>query len=126
MSKRKFKIVPSKSVFSDVDDTLIMWEPEGGNFKNHPEAIEIDMFGTKKLFLPMWDNIQKLKIFYERGYEVVVWSLSSKEWADKVVDALGIREWVDYCVSKPDFYLDDREVDHFMLPEKRIYYPHKP
>jgi hydroxymethylpyrimidine pyrophosphatase-like HAD family hydrolase len=124
--KRKYKIVPSKSIFSDVDDTLIKWAEPGCNFKDHPEAIKLDMFGSPIWVLPMWENINALKKFYESGYEVVVWSLSSKQWAEEVVKVLGIEQWVDYCVSKPDFFLDDREITHFMLPEKRIYYPYKP
>lgn len=126
MSKRKYKIVPSRSLFSDVDDTLIKWPEPGLSFEHHPDAIKVDMFGTMFWVIPMSENINTLKKFYESGYEVVVWSLSSKQWAEKVVAALGLGEWVDYCVSKPDFFLDDREVTHFMLPEKRIFYPFKP
>lgn len=126
MQKRKYKIVPSRSIFSDVDDTLIKWAEPGCDFKNHPDAVELNMFGSQIWVIPMLENINTLKKFYETGYEVVVWSLSSKQWADEVVDKLGLRPWVDYCVSKPDFFLDDREVTHFMLPEKRIFYPLKP
>jgi hypothetical protein len=127
MSKRKYKIVPSRSIFSDVDDTLIKWPQPGTSFKDHPDAIELNMLGGGTMWvIPMLENINALKKFYETGYEVVVWSMSSKQWADVVVDKLGLREWVDYCVSKPDFYLDDYEVTHFMFPEKRIFYPHKP
>ncbi len=120
-SKRKQKIIPSKSVFCDVDDTLIAWPKPGQGFENHPDAITVDMFGTMMKVLPMWDNIATLKSFYEKGYEVVVWSLSSKQWAEHIVKKLKIEDWVDYCVSKPDFYIDDKEIGHFMLPEKRIY-----
>jgi hypothetical protein len=126
MDKRKYKIVPSRSLFSDVDDTLIKWPEPGSSFQNHPEAIQLVMFdGTPEWYIPMWENINTLKKFYETGYEVVVWSLSSKQWAEQVVDKLGLRPWVDYCVSKPDFFLDDREPNHFLLPEKRIFHPFK-
>lgn len=118
---RKIKIIPSRSVFVDVDDTLIKWEIEGISFQNHPECITLDMFGTQKRFLPMWSNINKVKSFYEKGYEIVIWSLSSKQWAEQVVKKLGLEDYVDFCVSKPDFYIDDKEADHFMLADKRIY-----
>lgn len=125
-NNRKYKIVPSRSVFSDVDDTLIKWPEPGFSFKDHPDAIELDMFGSSIWVIPMLSNINTLKKFYESGYEVVVWSLSSKQWAEEVVEKLGLKAWVDYCVSKPDFFIDDREITHFMLPEKRIYYPYNP
>lgn len=122
MSKNKrLKIVPSRSIFVDVDDTILRWEKPGQSFKHHPDRVEMTMFGTTRYFLPMLGNIAKLKSFYERGYEVVVWSLSSKEWAEEAVKNLGLENYVDFCVSKPDFFLDDKEVTHYMLPEKRIY-----
>lgn len=123
MAKRKMKIVPSRSVFVDVDDTLVKWEMEGSSFENHPECLVLDMFGTPKRVLPMWGNINKVKAFYEKGYEVVIWSLSSKQWAEQVVKRLGLEEWVDFCVSKPDFYIDDKDASHFMLEDKRVYIP---
>lgn len=122
MSKnRKQKIIPSRSVFVDIDDTVLLWEKPGQSFKNHPDRIEMTMFGSTRYFLPMRGNIEKLKSFYERGYEIVMWSLSSKEWAEEAVEKLGLKEYVDFCVSKPDFIIDDKDATHFMLPEKRIY-----
>lgn len=125
MPKRKQKIIPSKSVFSDVDDTLIRWPIDGQTFDNHPEAFEVDMFGKKMKVLPMWDNIATLKSFHEKGYETIVWSLSSKQWAEYIVKKLNLEDWVDHCLSKPDFYIDDKDINHFMLPSKRIYHEPK-
>lgn len=125
MSKRKYKITPSRSIFCDVDDTLIKWPAPDEDFKNHPDAIELDMFGTPLWVIPMTTNINTLKKFYETGYEVIVWSMSSKQWAEKVIEKLGLSSWIDYCVSKPDFFLDDCEAVRFMIPERRIFYPHK-
>lgn len=125
MDKRLYKIVPSRSVFVDCDDTLIHWPVPGSGdtFELRDDKITMDLFGTPLHVIPMEDNINTLKQFYQRGYEIVVWSLSSKQWAEQVVERLGLKDYVDFCVSKPDFYIDDRPVEHFMLPEKRLYAP---
>lgn len=120
---RKYKIIPSKSVFCDVDSTLIEWAQPGETFEKHPRAILVEMFGETKYVVPMLRNIETLKKLYTKGYEVVVWSLSSKQWAEYIVEQLGLKDYVDFCVSKPDFFLDDKEVSDFMLPEKRLYHP---
>lgn len=126
MGKYRIKITPSKSVLCDVDDTILAWALPGESFEDHPEAIEMTtLSGAKVKYLPMWDNIDTIKRFYERGYEVIIWSASSKEWAEQAVQKLGISDWVDLCISKPDYYVDDREVGHFMFPEKRLYKPRK-
>lgn len=124
MKKKVIKIQPSRAVYVDVDDTLIIWPGDNMDFNNHPEKIQMDCMGKLLTVIPHHRHIAILKRFYESGYDIVVWSASSKEWAQQAINKLGIEDWVDYCLSKPDFYIDDRDINHFILPEKRIY--HKP
>lgn len=69
--------------------------------------------------MPHQANINFLIKMWKLGYEVIVWSKTGKSWASAVTKALGIEQYVDHCLTKPDFYMDDLEVDHWMGP--RIY-----
>ncbi len=42
-----------------------------------------------------------------------VWSKTGKSWAQAVVEKLGIEEYVVGTLSKPDFLLDDRDVNQW-------------
>jgi len=121
--KKRIKIIPSKSVFCDVDDTLIKWPTKKRSFQDNPKAIKLNFLGNKMTVLPLEENIAKLKSFHKKGYEIVVWSLSSKQWAEYIVKKLNLTNYVDVCLSKPDFYIDDKDAAEFMLPDKRIYHP---
>lgn len=111
--------MPVRALYSDIDDTLIMWE--SNEFFNESRSFEIEFMGTKRKFSPNDSNINKLKEFYKKGYEIVAWSASGKEWSTLIVEQLGLKDIVDYCLSKPDFYIDDLDITQFMLPEQRIW-----
>lgn len=104
-----------RSVFYDVDDTLVIWnwkdfDPEGKDvFEITDQQSEI----TAKL-LPHKRHIELLRQFKARGHTVVVWSQGGWSWAESIVKALGIEEAVDIVMSKPDWYVDDIPAAGFM------------
>ena len=112
-------IKSDRIVYCDVDDTLVKWDDNMSFTKLDKQSIAIldpfedarrDPFEepNKVYYLrPIWATIQYLKEYKAKGYTVVVWSAGSYLWAEAVVKALKLEEYVDFCMSKPDVCLDD-------------------
>lgn len=81
----------------DCDDTLILWD--------HPKSDKI--LGSSRYKIHE-KHVQLLKRFHARGQFVIVWSKGGAEWAKKVVDLLGIEDYVNLIISKPSWLFDDR------------------
>lgn len=94
----------NKSIFSDVDDTLIMYTFP---IEFAHRTITIDNNGWKQTVLPHYEHIEMLKRFKFLGYKVVVWSATGSQWAEKITKELGLEPYVDICMSKPGYYVDD-------------------
>jgi hypothetical protein len=114
------KKFPTRSIFFDVDDTLVIW-PSKLKDKNI-ETVNFEFMGLSYPLVPHLKHIEELKKLYNEGYEIIVWSFGSKEWAKSVVSSLKIEEYVDYCLTKPDFYFDDLKVEEYLTEKMRIYY----
>jgi hydroxymethylpyrimidine pyrophosphatase-like HAD family hydrolase len=100
----------------DVDETLIMWN------KGILSTIPIKdpfIIGVTNHVLPNEKHIELLKKHKARGFTVIVWSAQGVEWAEAVVKALELEEYVDAVFSKPSGYVDDLPVDEWIGP--RIY-----
>lgn len=107
-----------KLLFVDVDDTLIMWqwEPE----YNEKTIFYKDPYTNKRFeVLPNRPNITLLKEKAFRGFTVVVWSAGGWQHAEAVVKALKLASYVDYVMSKPTAYVDDKDVNDWF--PMRIY-----
>lgn len=106
-------------VFVDVDDTLLTWK----------EELAVDSIPVKgptgkiMLLRPLKKNIQQLKLFHLRGFAIVVWSKSGAEWARRAVEILQLEDHVDVVMPKPDYFIDDKNAEHFMTESIRNYYP---
>jgi hypothetical protein len=110
-------IESDKIVFSDVDDTLLMWNDDKSFASIDPQSIGIvcpfqtrrDPFEEPKIYYlrPNHWTIGKLKDLKAKGYTVVVWSAAGWIWAEAVVKALKIEDIVDLVMSKPDICIDD-------------------
>lgn len=99
----------------DVDDTLVIWDwkavdPEGKGLIK----IQDPNSGHTELVLPHERHVKLLKQFKARGHTVVVWSQGGWDWASIVVKSLGLESVVDFCMSKPDWYVDDLPAVAFM------------
>src|ERR1700677_2822537 len=94
----KMKIINKEStVFFDVDDTLVMWKEQKG-----PTAkitIVEPHYGDEVLLTPHSGHIKILKDRKARGSFIVVWSAGGYAWAEAVVKALNLEEYV-YLVMK--------------------------
>jgi hydroxymethylpyrimidine pyrophosphatase-like HAD family hydrolase len=85
-----------KALFCDVDDTLITWDLD----KWYPNTKVVDL----------------IKRFNSRNQPVIVWSAGGYEWAQTVVDALQIQEFVTLVMAKPAWFCDDK-IGAEILPE---------
>jgi hypothetical protein len=104
------RLKKERVVYTDCDDTLIMWE----QFKDSDElydALEIEP-GFK--VYPNYKNIEFILKLKHQGYGVVIWSAAGSEWAEKVTKLLGLEEVADFVMAKPEICLDD------LLDAKRI------
>lgn len=100
-----------RAVFYDCDDTLVLWD-----ISEHPGApiTTVSCFGYESSLVEHKKNVNLLIKFKKLGYVVVVWSRTGSEWAEAVVKALGLEPYVDICISKPLFYVDDQKAEHWL------------
>ena len=108
------KLESDRTVFFDVDDTLVMWGHE-----NHPDAVTFkDEFDPNPRsvysLVPHTRHIEVLKRDHNDGYKVIVWSQAGWQWASTVVEKLELEQYVDIVMTKPDVYYDDIPAGEFM------------
>jgi FMN phosphatase YigB (HAD superfamily) len=103
--------------FVDIDETLVKWS------RNERGAMTIidPNDGVQNRVVPHWPHIKILKNKKTRGAHVVVWSAGGYAWAEAVVTALGLQNYVDQIMTKPSSYMDDKIATEFM--GERIYLP---
>jgi hydroxymethylpyrimidine pyrophosphatase-like HAD family hydrolase len=93
----------------DVDQTLILWDKKH-HVPDHNKIKIIDPLSLETLYLtPHKVHIRLLKQHKARGYYVIVWSKASYHWANAVVEALDLTDYVDLVMSKPEKHIDDCE-----------------
>lgn len=100
------KLDKEKVVYVDVDDTIIMWEPEK-YLHEESEIVWIDDYTRTFPFLPHKKNIEFVKKLKLQGYGVIVWSAAGASWAETVVNKLGLADLPDMIISKPELCIDD-------------------
>jgi FMN phosphatase YigB (HAD superfamily) len=88
----------------DVDDTLVIWKVPPGM---EEQCREFTNYGVTERLLPHEKHIKLLKEFKFRGHTVIVWSQGGFEWAREVVRMLELEPYVDFCMSKPKWMVDD-------------------
>lgn len=105
--KRFTQIVGTgRTLYVDVDETLIRPAP------NIDGAVNVGGFPFEVLDR----NVDTLRRFAANAdTTIIVWSAGGAIWADQVVEALGLTDCVDVCLSKPTWYLDDRRDAGFAL-----------
>lgn len=99
----------------DTDDTLVTFKKIEGI-----EPIFIGSGEFKQAVYPISEHVQAIKNSKTRGHYVVVWSQGGHEWAQQVVEALGLTEFVDLVMSKPAWIYDDLDPSEWM--PKPFYY----
>ena len=110
----------------DVDDTLVSWEPvpidpydlSGPRCDRADQStvreVEIELEGETQKYWAFEANIKSLKTHYHKGHSVVVWSGSGHAWAEAVVRALGLENYVELVMAKPRWLLDDMKPADFL------------
>lgn len=101
----------------DVDDTLIYWDYKKSTIKMgipNDSEITISLNGLKIKKHKIIEHVEELKRQKESGACIVVWSASGYEWAQAVVEALCISNYVDLIMSKPLRIYDDKNPQDWM------------
>jgi hydroxymethylpyrimidine pyrophosphatase-like HAD family hydrolase len=88
----------------DVDDTLVMWNK---SIDVNTINVTCPYTGVVEMLAPHLKHIEILKHQKARGYHVTVWSASGWQWAQEVVKALAIEDWVDVVQTKNTKFFDD-------------------
>lgn len=112
------KVINSEQIICiDVDDTLVMH----AKAKKRDNLVHItDPYdGFQRCLVMHVPHIKILKDRKARGATILVWSQSGHAWAEAVICALGLQDYVDYVLSKPTAYIDDKKVQDWMA--ERIY-----
>lgn len=113
------KLPEKPTLYCDVDDTLLFADAKT------PDQLRT---GSNKVILNgrVWyahpGHVDILKDFYARGHHVVVWSAGGSDWAEAVVRALELTEWVTLVAPKPTWMIDDRRIGDFTDREGRRFY----
>lgn len=96
----------------DCDDTLVMWHLDDKS-KNIPIESPYEK-GLTYFLTPHEKHIRLMKDYKARGFTIVVWSAGGVEWAETVVKALKLEEYVDAVFTKPCRYVDDLKCNEWM------------
>ena len=99
-----FKVKDGGVYASDCDDTLVMWNIPPG-YKG--ELLKVYTNGHIEECIVNKPAVEHLKKMKRRSFSVVVWSAGGSDWAEAVVKALKIEDFVDVVMPKIDYHLDD-------------------
>lgn len=101
----------------DVDETLIIWHWDQYKKTELSEAnqlIDIKMDNYSTSVEPFKEHIELLKRYKAKGKFIIVWTQSGYKWGEAVVKALGLEEYVDLVLTKPEKYVDDLDANEWM------------
>jgi FMN phosphatase YigB (HAD superfamily) len=96
-------------ILFDVDNTLALWD---SNFNEpHEDAVAItNPYSGETVYLrPHKVHIRIMKEYKGRGFTNVVASAGGVLWAEAVVKAFGIEQYVDLVMTKPNRHFDDKD-----------------
>ena len=115
--------IKGRTIFSDVDDTLLYWDSVKESKKDivtkpyYHDHVYFDKPGDPSIEVsvkPIYSNIGELKKLTAQGFSIVVWSAGGEDWAEAFVKAVGLEPYVTAVVSKPQAYYDDLPCEEFM------------
>jgi len=115
-------VVPQgNTMYFDVDDTLIYWDDETlcSQIKDLSEQVTINLNGLVLRRYVIQENVREIMLQKASGCHVVVWSASGSQWAEAVVKALALEDFVDVVISKPYKYYDDKSSSEWMPAKRR-------
>lgn len=118
------QIIENESIYCfDVDNTLVSERRS----KKAPGDIKVENFYTKEAVFvkPHVGHVDLLKEMFGRGRHIVVWSAAGAKWAEAVVKALKLQDYVHVVQTKPHGYVDDQPIEKwlsnhiFLSPKER-------
>lgn len=106
-------IKSDQGAFVDCDETLVLMDDI--NFQ-HPDLtiIEDEEHGIFARVIPHFAHIQKIKDHAARGHKVFIWSAGGWKWAQAVVKALKLEQYVYAIVPKGPWIWDDKMPNDFL------------
>lgn len=110
----------TKYAYFDVDSTLV-YSPSERDLS----GFIFDGKGQRNIGGILFESddyhVQLLKEFKARGFTIIVWSAAGAEWCEKICKEFELSMYVDLCIGKPDWFIDDKPSYEFMSEEKRTY-----
>lgn len=103
----------------DVDDTLVMWEFQRTEVVDTIEVRDPYKPDEVQTLKPNWPMIELLKTKRARGEYIIVWSQGGEKWANAVIEALDLQNYVHQTMTKPRSYADDLPCQEWM--GERVY-----
>lgn len=116
-----------KSAFFDCDDTLVLWSPTPEEKEKYgidiycPGSTVLDKDGNVNIgpgwierLVPHFAHIEQIKKHKARLHFITVWSAGGWEWAEAVVKALKLENYVDLVIAKPAWAYDDVSPETYM------------
>jgi hypothetical protein len=99
----------------DVDDTLVLERRPRTAFEERNQIVIRNPYdGCFKNRIVHTRHVELIKMMKGRGRYIRVHSGNGGLWADAVVKALGLEDFVDDCETKPIGYIDDMPVETWM------------
>lgn len=102
-----WKLPDKKTVFCDVDETLILWKDDPTDLQN--SVIEVANGNLVVKFHRR--HIELVKQFFNIGWNVIIWSQGGSNHAEHVVKACGLDKHIHGIMPKPDVILDDKPLE---------------
>lgn len=114
------------SAWFDVDETLILWSPTEEQLEKEGIVIEcpggavivdqevVNESSWKVKVVPHKIHIEQLIKHKLRNQQITVWSAGGYRWAETVVRALQLEQYVDLVISKPTWAYDDLDPQDYM------------
>lgn len=106
------KTIRSEQVwYVDIDGTLVLWDAP----QDQKKISMWDSVSSALIWLaPNYNNIRLLKEKKHRGCFIIVHSLGGWEYAEAVIKALCLTDFVDIVMNKPTGIIDDMSASEWM------------
>lgn len=114
------KMPAGPTAYVDVDDTLIVWDDKLGEKHDLPK-VGIECRGIYETYHINPHNIKYLKKLATRGHAIFVWSAGGSDWAEAVIQALSLEQYVWAVGSKATYYVDDIKDPAKVLGKYKFY-----
>lgn len=106
--------------YFDVDETLVFTENKDKHEPKHA-MITIAIPGKPGVLCEInQPQVDRLKMHRIWGNGVIVWSKSGFDWAEAVVNALELNDYVDAILAKPTYYYDDKKCCQFLTEHRYL------